>query len=64
MKLEQQQQEVIDMLTQLFDEARRQYYELAQKVAKGDQVEVDRMMAEYEQNFELIRNPSTKGQEQ
>ena len=59
MKLEQQQQEVIDMLTQLFDEARRQYYELAQKVAKGDQVEVDRMMAEYEQNFELIRNPPT-----
>lgn len=57
MKLEQQQQEVIDMLTQLFDEARRQYYELVQKVAKGDQAEVDRMMAEYEQNFELIRNP-------
>lgn len=56
---EQQQQEVIDTLTRLFDEARRQYYELVQKVTKGDQVETDRMMAEYEQNFELVRNPPT-----
>lgn len=56
MNREQHQQECIEMITAQLDEAKRQYYELANK---HNPESIDSVMQEFEGNLHLAANPPT-----